>query len=683
MRLLEVVDVRANKIAQMPDLSNLTLLTELCCRDNNLVNLDFGLIGIRHILELDVSQNNISEIPQNVSRLVYLHDLDISGNKLETIPITICELLSCRKLNLDSNPIVEPPEKIWKQGLEAIRTFYNWEKPTGVLSKMITRDDVCTGDSNPIGSPSSAQRLTKSLSVKEKRALLFKKRTHQEFDESGLKELRHKFGAADISAFLQVDMNSVHSQKTQGKHTASSTELYQTLIAQGIPGYDVERPGTLSPEIALNHFSFKPYYHSDFYDQPHFNFLGVSKTDGYTIITVTEYSGGESLEGDRSSRGRSKSLAVIGRSLMTKKNSHTSNRRRVASSICETPQETLSGKESIDESSERGKRKSLGKKSSSRFLNLETTSTSELRESRASDLRESRASDLRESRPSVQITPVTNSLTASTPAQKDLCKVLVRSSKEDRMFYIPGEKMSKGPKACLKYLKDHYPEYSGIQFKIHKNVNLNEELLKVEMRLMVKGYKFGILYATKNNKTEDDFYLNVQEGEDLKEFCSWIGDHIDLTGWDGYDAGLDLETGSTGKQSIFTNFESYNIMFHVSTMIPFTEDDPQQLARKRHLGNDVIVILFQEEGVDWVFDPSIVHSYFNHVFVVIRKDHEESKLRGNTMYRIAVTFKNGVQDFGPAIPASSLIEKSKEGREFLLTKCMMFYSISYLFPSFS
>lgn len=123
-------------------------------------------------------------------------------------------------------------------------------------------------------------------------------------------------------------------------------------------------------------------------------------------------------------------------------------------------------------------------------------------------------------------------------------------------------------------------------------------------------------------------------------------------------------------------------MFHVSTMIPYTEDDPQQLARKRHLGNDVIVIIFQEEGmffssradflgVDWVFDPSIIHSYFNHVFIVIRKDHEESKARGTTMYRLAVTFKSGVQDFGPAIPSSSLIEKSNAGREFLLTKCML------------
>lgn len=57
-------------------------------------------------------------------------------------------------------------------------------------------------------------------------ALLFKKRTHQEFDESGLKELRQKFGAADISAFLAVDMNSLSSVK-EHEPTSSSTDVYQ------------------------------------------------------------------------------------------------------------------------------------------------------------------------------------------------------------------------------------------------------------------------------------------------------------------------------------------------------------------------------------------------------------------------------------------------------------------------
>jgi len=51
----------------------------------------------------------------------------------------------------------------------------------------------------------------------------------------------------------------------------------------------------------------------------------------------------------------------------------------------------------------------------------------------------------------------------------------------------------------------------------------------------------------------------------------------------GYNAGLDTERDMTGKSSVFTSFRDYSIMFHVSTHLPYTEGDEQQLARKRFL----------------------------------------------------------------------------------------------------
>jgi RAP1 GTPase activating protein 1 len=35
-------------------------------------------------------------------------------------------------------------------------------------------------------------------------------------------------------------------------------------------------------------------------------------------------------------------------------------------------------------------------------------------------------------------------------------------------------------------------------------------------------------------------------------------------------------------------------MFHVATYIPFTPEDRQQVERKRHLGNDIVVIVFRD-----------------------------------------------------------------------------------------
>lgn len=57
-------------------------------------------------------------------------------------------------------------------------------------------------------------------------------------------------------------------------------------------------------------------------------------------------------------------------------------------------------------------------------------------------------------------------------------------------------------------------------------------------------------------------------------------------------------------------------MFHVATMLPYIETDEQQLERKRHLGNDVVVIVYKEGNQK--FNPACIHSMFNHMFIVIQ-----------------------------------------------------------------
>jgi hypothetical protein len=71
-------------------------------------------------------------------------------------------------------------------------------------------------------------------------------------------------------------------------------------------------------------------------------------------------------------------------------------------------------------------------------------------------------------------------------------------------------------------------------------------------------------------------------------------------------------------------------MFHVSTLLPFTPNDPQQVERKRHIGkyvgsykvlltfcSDVLVIVFKD--TDSVpFDPMCVTSDFNRILLYSR-----------------------------------------------------------------
>lgn len=42
-----------------------------------------------------------------------------------------------------------------------------------------------------------------------------------------------------------------------------------------------------------------------------------------------------------------------------------------------------------------------------------------------------------------------------------------------------------------------------------------------------------------------------------------------------------------------------------------------QLLRKRHIGNDIVTIVFQEPGA-LPFTPKSIRSHFQHVFVIVR-----------------------------------------------------------------
>merc|ERR1719150_627443 len=89
----------------------------------------------------------------------------------------------------------------------------------------------------------------------------------------------------------------------------------------------------------------------------------------------------------------------------------------------------------------------------------------------------------------------------------------------------------------------------------------------------------------------------------------------------------------------------------------------QQLPRKRHIGNDIVTIVFQEPGA-LPFIPNI-RSQFQHVFIIVRAHNPCSD---NTQYSIAVTRSKNVPMFGPPIPASALFSKNSAFTKFLLTK---------------
>ncbi|GFT00939.1 rap1 GTPase-activating protein 1 [Nephila pilipes] len=190
-----------------------------------------------------------------------------------------------------------------------------------------------------------------------------------------------------------------------------------------------------------------------------------------------------------------------------------------------------------------------------------------------------------------------------------------------------------------------------------------ELIMAFDEHVLVNKMKFGIIYQKRGQTTEEEMFGNEMHSPAMEEFLQLLGDKVELKGFSGFRGGLDTLDGLTGNCSLYTKFEDVEIMFHVSTLLPYSRTDPQQLQRKRHIGNDVVAIVFQDENTP--FMPSMIASHFLHTFVVVQAI---DPLTPNTRYRVSVTFREDVPFFGPPLPSPPVLKKSEDFKRFLLSK---------------
>ncbi|XP_076748315.1 rap1 GTPase-activating protein 2a isoform X3 [Maylandia zebra] len=176
-------------------------------------------------------------------------------------------------------------------------------------------------------------------------------------------------------------------------------------------------------------------------------------------------------------------------------------------------------------------------------------------------------------------------------------------------------------------------------------------------------FKFGVIYQKFGQTSEEELFGNNEETPAFKEFLSILGDTVELQDFKGFRGGLDVSHGQTGSESVYTVFRQREIMFHVSTKLPFTEGDVQQLQRKRHIGNDIVAAVFQEEPTPFV--PDMIASNFLHAYVLVQA---ENPCTEHTTYKVSVTAREDVPSFGPPLPNPAIFKKGPEFRDFLLTK---------------
>jgi RAP1 GTPase activating protein 1 len=221
---------------------------------------------------------------------------------------------------------------------------------------------------------------------------------------------------------------------------------------------------------------------------------------------------------------------------------------------------------------------------------------------------------------------------------------------------------------------------SNNMLKLIDHTEIQEDLLKLanEESVMLRHFKIGILLARAGQRLDDEMFANEHATPRFQRFLDWIAEPIELLGWQRFRGGLDVRNGSTGTASYYTEFRDttqggrmHPIMFHVSTLLPFNGRDTQHLERKRHLGNDIVVVVFRDvEPGDGSppFDPKSMHSHFNTIFIVVTPIAGESGDTAEERYHIAVVMREEVDPFGPFLPQPTILARDDASRHMLLLK---------------
>ncbi|KAJ3121754.1 signal-induced proliferation-associated 1-like protein 3 [Nowakowskiella sp. JEL0407] len=260
----------------------------------------------------------------------------------------------------------------------------------------------------------------------------------------------------------------------------------------------------------------------------------------------------------------------------------------------------------------------------------------------------------------------------------------------DIRFVFPASEISTSSSSVLKrsqtkqilHLLKHY--FSPSKPVKISNSAVEKSILTVDELSVVRKYKIGVLYAKAGQTAEEEMFCNEEHGsENFNAFLDVLGTKSELKGFAGYSAGLDVKNGQTGTHTVHTQWRNFEITYHVSTLLPYFPEDPQQIQRKRHIGNDLVCVVFME-GENGQFDPSLIRSQFIHIYIIVTLEKmSEVNSRMVPLYRVMVTSSAEVCPFGPHLPSPPLFLGEEALREFLLAKVINGENAAYKAPKFS
>ncbi|XP_076803617.1 ral GTPase-activating protein subunit alpha-1-like isoform X2 [Clavelina lepadiformis] len=169
-----------------------------------------------------------------------------------------------------------------------------------------------------------------------------------------------------------------------------------------------------------------------------------------------------------------------------------------------------------------------------------------------------------------------------------------------------------------------------------KDERLLRELKNLDARRCRETHKVAVLYIAEGQEEKLPVLSNTGGSKEYEDFVAGLGWEVDLSTHSGFRGKLQSD-GSTGRTAPYYATSTLEVVFHVATRFPSTDDDARNVKLK-HLGNDEVHIVWSEHYRD--YRRGIIPTEFGDVVIVIYP------LR-HGLYRIQILKKPDVPYFGP------------------------------------
>ncbi|ORX55802.1 hypothetical protein DM01DRAFT_1335187 [Hesseltinella vesiculosa] len=189
--------------------------------------------------------------------------------------------------------------------------------------------------------------------------------------------------------------------------------------------------------------------------------------------------------------------------------------------------------------------------------------------------------------------PTSSLLSTNFSAQKDFCPALPRDPEKTNV-----------PFQQSRLLISHLGLLSYSQLKdgsfqmLNKTSALFRDLRGLDRKPGHETMKIGLMYVGADQEDEQSILHNNSGSAAYDAFVKSLGWEIDIAKHTGYLGGLERNLTNGNKATYFCS-STVEIIFHDVTKMPTDVNDPKQLKKKRHIGNDHVHIVWNEHNRDY------------------------------------------------------------------------------------